>query len=118
MCFPLLEIFICFPSLYLFSCRKIQSVFNAMSSFWKQISVFQYAISYPRNLDLFSNYDVISWNRETDDCKDKPFFLEIIICFPIFRVKAISWKGETDILWKQPRRLLLEGKAAESLPSK
>ena len=38
----------------------------------------------------------------------KPFFLEIIICFPIFREKAISWKGETDILGKQPRRLLLD----------
>ena len=34
-------------------------------------------------------------------------FLEILICFPILREKAISWKGETDILWKQPRWLLL-----------
>ena len=41
-----------------------------MSSFWKKISVFQFIMSSPRNLDLFSNDDVISWNGETDECKE------------------------------------------------
>ena len=41
-----------------------------MSSFWKQISVFQVIMPSPRNLDLFSNDDVISWTGETDDCKE------------------------------------------------
>ena len=44
----------------------------------------------------------------------KSIFLEIIICFPIFREKAISWKGETDILGEQPRRLLLNNTMSNS----
>ena len=46
-------------------------------------SVSRFIMPLPRNIDLFSNDDVISWSGETDDCK-KIILPRIFYLFPNF----------------------------------
>jgi len=74
--------------------------------FWKQISVSQFIMSSPRNIDLFLSDDVISWSGETDIFKEKVSPRKSDL-FPHFSKKALSWKRETDISGERARWLLL-----------
>ena len=91
---------ICFPKLI----RNQISV----SLSWKFLSVSRAYICFPKKkFNPFSMQCHLFENRYLFS-NLLSHLLETIICFPIFREKAISWKGETYILEKQLRWLLLK----------
>ena len=97
-----------FPSRYLFSYTKF-NLFSMQCHLFGNRYLFSNLLCHL--LEILICFPMMTSSAGTGKqmIVRKPFFLEIIICFPIFREKAISWKGETDILGKQPRWLLLKG---------
>ena len=114
ICFPLLEIFICFPRLYLFSYRKF-NLFSMQCHLYGNRYLFSNLLCHL--LEILICFPMITSSTGTGKqmIVRKPFFLEILICFPIFREKTISWKEETDILGRQPPRLLLKWRSLTGL---
>ena len=68
--FPSPGNFYLFPALIYVFLSKNSIFFQCNVIFLETDICFPFIMPSPKNLDLFSNDDVISWNGETDDCKE------------------------------------------------